>query len=48
MDKVLSPLVEKIVDMAIEEDVGRGDVTTRLTVDSGLVTIFHINPKIWC
>ncbi len=38
MDKVLSPLVEKIVDMAIEEDVGRGDVTTRLTVDSGLVT----------
>jgi nicotinate-nucleotide pyrophosphorylase (carboxylating) len=42
MDKILSPLVEKIVDMALEEDVGRGDVTTRLTVPDGLETTGRI------
>lgn len=38
MDKLLFPLVEKIVDMAIEEDVGRGDITSRLTVPEGVAT----------
>ncbi len=30
--ETLMPWIERIVDLAIEEDLGRGDVTTRLTV----------------
>jgi len=30
------PLMEKIIDLAIEEDLGRGDVTSSLTVDPEL------------
>ncbi|MCP4674720.1 MAG: carboxylating nicotinate-nucleotide diphosphorylase [Deltaproteobacteria bacterium] len=33
------PWIDRIVDLAIEEDLGRGDVTTRLTVPVGLETI---------
>ncbi len=39
METVLSPLAERIVDLAIEEDIGRGDVTTRLTIQPDNMTL---------
>jgi nicotinate-nucleotide pyrophosphorylase (carboxylating) len=32
MDQTLSPAVHRLIDLALDEDTGRGDVTTRLTV----------------
>jgi len=36
------PWIEKIIDFALEEDLGRGDVTTRLTVADELETVGRV------
>lgn len=36
------PWIHKLVDMALEEDLGRGDVTTRLTVAEELETVGRV------
>jgi nicotinate-nucleotide pyrophosphorylase (carboxylating) len=51
------PGTEKIIDIALEEDLGRGDVTTRLTVDPELETVGRVFARqdlvmsgsdVWC
>ena len=37
MDQALSPGVLQLIDLALDEDAGRGDVTTRLTVPKDAV-----------
>ena len=39
------PLVRQIIDMAIEEDLGRGDVTTRLCVPNDAISEGHVIAK---
>jgi len=37
MDQTLSPSALKLIDLALDEDAGRGDVTTRLTVPADAI-----------
>jgi nicotinate-nucleotide pyrophosphorylase (carboxylating) len=46
MDEILfSPLIERLIDLALEEDIGTGDVTTRALIPPGLMAEAHIRAK---
>jgi nicotinate-nucleotide pyrophosphorylase (carboxylating) len=42
---LLSPLVERLIDLALEEDIGTGDVTTRALIPPDLKAEAHIRAK---
>jgi nicotinate-nucleotide pyrophosphorylase (carboxylating) len=46
MDKtLLSPLIDRLIDLALEEDIGPGDVTTRALIPPDLMGEAHIRAK---
>jgi nicotinate-nucleotide pyrophosphorylase (carboxylating) len=46
MSEILfSPLIERLIDLALEEDIGTGDVTTRALIPPGLMAEAHLRAK---
>ena len=46
MDNLLnSPHIDRLIDLALEEDIGPGDVTTQAVVDPELQGEAHIRAK---
>jgi nicotinate-nucleotide pyrophosphorylase (carboxylating) len=46
MDKLMiSPMIDRLIDLALEEDIGPGDVTTQALVDPALQGEAHIRAK---
>ena len=46
MDKLLiSPLIDRLIDLALEEDLGPGDVTTQAVIPPELQGEAHIRAK---
>ena len=46
MDKtLLSPLIRRLIDLALEEDIGTGDVTTQALIPPDLMGEAHIRAK---
>ena len=46
MDKlIISPMIDRLIDLALEEDIGPGDVTTQALVPPELQGEAHIRAK---